>query len=77
MWQIGIDVLPGYRKKGIASALTSQLAVEILSRGLVPFYCCAWSNIKSARNAVRSGFRPAWVQLTAKTKEAIGKMNHN
>lgn len=77
MWQIGIDVLPGYRKKGIASALTSQLAAEILSRGLVPFYCCAWSNIKSARNAVRSGFRPAWVQLTAKTKEAIGKMNHN
>ena len=53
MWQIGIDVLPEYRQKGIASALTSRLAVETLARGKVPFYCCAWSNIKSARNVLR------------------------
>lgn len=65
MWQIGIDVLPQYRRQGIASALTSRLAVEILERGKVPFYCCAWSNIRSARNAVKSGFRPAWVEFTA------------
>ncbi|MDE5897410.1 MAG: GNAT family N-acetyltransferase, partial [Clostridia bacterium] len=50
MWQIGIDVLPGYRRKGIASALTSRLALEALSRGKVPFYCAAWSNLKSVRN---------------------------
>ena len=55
MWQIGIDVLPEYRQKGIASALTSRLAIETLARGKVPFYCCAWSNIKSARNAIKSG----------------------
>lgn len=75
MWQIGIDVLPAYRKKGIASALTSRLAVEILKRGIVPFYCCAWSNLPSARNAIRSGFRPAWVQLTAKPQAFIDEMN--
>jgi GNAT superfamily N-acetyltransferase len=63
MWQIGIDVLPEYRKQGIASALTSKLAVEILQRGKIPFYCCAGSNLGSARNAVKSGFRPAWVML--------------
>mgnify|MGYP000915928253 CR=1 FL=1 len=39
MWQIGVDVLPEYRRKGIASALTSCLAVEILQRNKVPFYC--------------------------------------
>ena len=50
MWQIGVDVLPEYRRKGIASALTSNLAVEIIERGKVPFYCCAWSNIRSAKN---------------------------
>ena len=61
MWQIGIDVLPEYRRQGIASALTSRLAVEILKRGKVPFYCAAWCNVKSVRNAIRSGFRPAWV----------------
>ena len=41
MWQIGIDVLPEYRRQGIAAALTSQLAVEVLNRGIVPFYCCS------------------------------------
>jgi len=75
MWQIGIDVLPEYRRRGIASALTSRLAVEILKRGKVPFYCCAWSNIKSARNAIKSGFRPAWVQMTIKSNSMIDEMN--
>jgi GNAT superfamily N-acetyltransferase len=72
MWQIGVDVLPEYRRNGIASALTSRLAVEILERGKVPFYCCAWSNIRSVRNAIKSGFRPAWVHLTSiDTEKAI------
>lgn len=69
MWQIGVDVLPAYRRQGIASALTSRLALEILDRGKVPFYCAAWSNIRSVRNALRSGFRPAWVECTAIPRE--------
>lgn len=68
MWQNGVDVLPEYRPKGIAAALTARLAREILERGKVPFYCAAWSNIKSVRNAIKSGFRPAWVELTVKSK---------
>ncbi len=75
MWQIGVDVLPDYRRKGIAAALTSTLAREILERGKVPFYCCAWSNIKSARNAIKSGFRPAWVEMTVKPKKYVEEMN--
>lgn len=75
MWQIGVDVLPEYRRKGIASALTSRLAIEILERGKVPFYCSAWSNIRSARNAIKSGFIPAWVELTVKPQEIIDEMN--
>ncbi len=75
MWQIGIDVLPDYRGKGIASALTSRLAAELLSLDIVPFYCAAWSNIPSVRNAIKSGFRPAWVELTAKPFDMIAKMN--
>jgi GNAT superfamily N-acetyltransferase len=75
MWQIGVDVLPEYRRKGIASALTSRLAVEILERGKVPFYCCAWSNIGSARNAIRSGFRPSWVEMTVKSVDFVNDMN--
>lgn len=75
MWQIGIDVLREYRRQGIAAALTSQLAVEILDRGKVPFYCAAWSNIPSVRNAVKAGFRPAWVEMTAKEEAYINKLN--
>ena len=75
MWQIGIDVLPEYRRQGIASALTSRLAIEILKRGKVPFYCAAWCNVKSVRNAIKSGFRPAWVEMTAKSCEMVDGMN--
>ncbi len=71
MWQIGVDVLPDYRRKGIAAALTSKLAKEIFERGKVPFYCAAWSNIKSVRNAICCGFRPAWIELTAKNQEFV------
>ena len=75
MWQIGIDVLPEYRRQGIASALTSRLAIEILNRGKVPFYCAAWCNLKSVRNAIKSGFRPAWVEMTAKSCELVEALN--
>ncbi len=77
MWQIGIDVLPAYRRQGIASALTSRLALEILKLGKVPFYCAAWSNLKSVRNAIKSGFRPAWVEMTAKDAAFVQEMNQN
>lgn len=75
MWQIGVDVLPEYRRMGIASALTSRLALEIIKRDRVPFYCCAWSNLKSARNAVKSGLRPSWVEMTVKKAGFVDKMN--
>lgn len=74
MWQIGVDVLPEYRKQGIASALTNRLARETFERDLVPFYCAAWSNVKSVKNAIRSGFRPGWVEATAKPVKYIENM---
>lgn len=75
MWQIGVDVLPDYRWQGIAAALTSRLARHILAREKVPFYCSAWSNIRSVRNAVKSGFIPAWVEMTAKPAHIVEDMN--
>ena len=76
MWQIGVDVLPEYRRQGIASSLTSNLAMEIMDRGKVPFYCCAWSNLKSVKNALRSGFVPGWVEMTVKAASFVEKMNN-
>ena len=77
MWQIGVDVLPEYRRKGIAKSITSRLAYEILEREKIPFYCTAWSNIRSARNAMKSGFLPAWAEMTVKPKKVIDDMNQN
>ena len=63
MWQIGIDVLPEYRRKGVASALTNRLARAIFEHGKIPLYAAAWSNVRSIRNGMKSGFRPAWAAL--------------
>lgn len=75
MWQIGVDVLPEYRGQGVAASLTSALALEILKREKVPFYCSAWSNIRSVRNAIKSGFIPTWVEMTAKPEKTVNEMN--
>lgn len=58
------------------SSLTGRLAAEIIKRDKVPFYCCAWCNLKSARNAVKSGFRPAWAEMTVKSVEEVDEMNN-
>ena len=57
------------------SALTSHLAVEILKRDKVHFYCSAWFNIRSVRNAIKSEFLPAWVEMTAKPVSIVDEMN--
>lgn len=75
MYQIGVDVLPEYRRKGIAAAMTSRLALEVLALEKVPFYCAAWCNLKSVRNAIKCGFRPAWVELTARDRAYVDEMN--
>lgn len=75
MYQIGVDVLPAYRKRGVASALTSRLALETLALGKAPFYCAAWCNIRSVRNAIKCGFRPAWVEMSAGDIALVDRMN--
>lgn len=77
MWQIGIDVLPEYRGRRIATALVSRLAAETLKRGKVPFYCAAWANLRSIRTALGCGFRPAWAEMTVKPLSVIDKLNEN
>jgi len=61
MWQVGIDVLPGYRNHGLAAWLVNRLTLEILHRGFIPYYCAAIANIASQRVAHRAGYFPAWV----------------
>ena len=64
--QIGIDVLPEYRSRGIGSFLVTLLKKRIIETGDIPFYGTAPANIRSQRIALNSGFRPAWVETEAK-----------
>ena len=73
MWQIGIDVLPEYRSKGIGAYLVTLLKNKIIEKGDIPFYGTAAANIHSQNIAVRSGFKHAWVETEAmKIKEEKG-----
>lgn len=63
--QIGIDVLPEYRSRGIGSYLVTLLKNKIIEMGDVPFYGTATANIHSQNIALKSGFKPAWVETEA------------
>jgi len=65
MWQVGIDVVPEFRNKEVATTLVSIITDEILKKGIIPFYGTAWSNIASKNVAIKSGYKSAWVGLAA------------
>ena len=62
LWQIGIDVVPGHRGKGLGTALVLALKNEILRRGKIPYYGTSLSNLHSWHIALNCGFVPSWVE---------------
>lgn len=72
MWQIGIDVAPGYRGRGLGAQLVEGLAHEVERRGAMPFYGTSLSNIHSQNIARRCGFAPAWAGVSARKKAENG-----
>ena len=63
MWQIGINVDPDARTKGIGKMLVTLLKNEILEQDRLPYYGTSMSHIASQKVALGSGFIPAWVEL--------------
>lgn len=63
LYQIGIDVLPEYRGKGIGTNLVALLKQELLKRKKIPFYGTAVSHIISKNTAINAGFFPAWAEV--------------
>ena len=61
IWQIGVNVLPGFRNYGLAKYLVNRLTLDILKRGYVPHYATATSNIISQRVAFYAGYYPSYV----------------
>jgi GNAT superfamily N-acetyltransferase len=64
--QIGIDVIPEYRSKGVGTFLVTTLKNKIIEQGDIPFYGTSASNYHSWNIALNSGFKPAWVEIGAK-----------
>ncbi|WP_026658626.1 GNAT family N-acetyltransferase [Butyrivibrio sp. AC2005] len=63
MWQIGINVEPAGRKKGIGKKLVTLLKNEILTKGRLPYYGTSMGHIASQKVALGAGFIPAWAEL--------------
>ena len=58
--EIGVDVLPEHRGKGLGHILTVYCAKWIRGAGAMPIYTYGFTNTRSANNGLRSGFRPLW-----------------
>lgn len=67
--QIGIDVMPEYRSRGVGAYLVTLLKNKILERGDIPFYGTGVSNYHSWNIALNCGFRPAWVEIGAEKRK--------
>ena len=61
--QIGIDVMPEYRSKGVGAYLVTLLKNKILEQGDIPFYGTSLSGYHSWNIAINCGFKPAWVEI--------------
>lgn len=63
--QIGVDVFPKYRSRGIGTYLALLMKNEIIRRNEMPVYGTAAANIHSKNIALNCGFRPVWVEMEA------------
>ncbi len=62
IWEVGIEVLPEYRKEGLATILTKNLTMKILEKNIVPIWCASVSNIGSQAVAANSDYIPLWME---------------
>lgn len=60
LWQINVDVLAEYRGNNLATTIVNVLTIDILNRGIVPYYSTDCGNISSQRVAVKAGYIPTW-----------------
>ena len=63
VWQIGVDVRPQSRGKGLARFLVVHLTREVLARGILPCYSTWTGNLFSKRLALSAGYFPAWLEM--------------
>lgn len=65
-WQIGVDVLPEYRREGLGAYLVNSLTARIIQQDKIPYYVTGTGNIASRSIAAKCGYYPAWVEMSAR-----------
>lgn len=63
VWQIGVDIRPQSRGKGIGRFLVVNLTREVLARGILPCYSTWTGNLFSKRLALSAGYFPTWLEM--------------
>lgn len=63
VWQIGADVRPQSRGKGLGRFLVVNLTKEVLAQGTLPCYSTWTGNLFSKRLALSAGYFPAWLEM--------------
>ena len=77
MYQIGIDVLPAYRRQGIASALTSRLALKFWLWEKSPSTAPPGQTFRSVTQLrCTCGFSPAWAEISSRSAAFIDQLNN-
>jgi len=71
LWQVGVDVIAGYRGLGIGQALVYLVTEAVCSRGKVPYYATAPANLSSRNVANRVGYSPCWVEVASFEKTRL------
>lgn len=61
LWEIGIDVVPEYRKSGIGTCLVKKLTEKLFEKNIDPFYSASVTNIGSQMVAGRCGYISVWI----------------
>lgn len=69
LWQIGINVDPGFRRQHVGSTLVGLLKEAVWKAGKTPFYGTAMWHVASQRTALSVGFEPVWNELNTKKIE--------
>ena len=64
-YQIGIDVLPEYRSRGVGTYLVALMKNKIIRQGGIPYYISSAAGYHSWNIALACGFKPAWAEISA------------
>lgn len=61
LWEVGVDIKSEFRNGGLGTNLVRMLTIEVLKKGIIPFYSASVTNIGSQMVASRSGYIPFWI----------------